>query len=365
MTSSSLDQAPTERLGGWFLIRPATIYASRFDSELGYELLLRGIHLESLHSLFPKSATGSQSDFSEADRVASAGVLTRSIKDIAPAGPSDDERSSIENTPQAIHSNRSSLSINCYHQRSKGDSSSGANFEASELTGESVCFDNVAYFSSPQPMDTPLEGSVTFCAPTQSPSQSSIFEKGRRSSILKTQDGVKLPEHTVSYGKMLLGKDYPEPQFGSFHPDGKRDVPCCTSSAPDALKCLASPAAFPLSKGHDLQPDTCTGTASPARFSSPQLLHSLHGLAEEPLDNPRHPDVHYSEMPDCVGAHGLDTVPMDCVINLDELESCLFVSSPREFNMDVQDPLQHPSAELKDFEDLLAAMPSDRLGPDA
>jgi hypothetical protein len=56
---------------------------------------------------------------------------------------------------------------------------------------------------------------------------------------------------------------------------------------------------------------------------------------------------------------------MDCVINLDELESCPPVSPPPEFNMDVQDPLQHPSAEPEDLEVLLAAVPSDGLGPDA
>jgi hypothetical protein len=55
---------------------------------------------------------------------------------------------------------------------------------------------------------------------------------------------------------------------------------------------------------------------------------------------------------------------MDCVINLDELESCPPVSSPPEFNMDVQDPLQHPGVEPKDLEVLLAAVPSDGLGPD-
>lgn len=127
---------------------------------------------------------------------------------------------------------------------------------------------------------------------------------------------------------------------------------------------MGSAAAPPYNEGHDLQPDTCTGAASPARVGSTHLLHSLHDLAEEHLDNPRHPDVHYPETPDCVGALGPDTVPMDCVINLDELESCPPVSSPPEFNMDVQDPLQHPGVEPKDLEVLLAAVPSDGLGPD-
>jgi hypothetical protein len=96
----------------------------------------------------------------------------------------------------------------------------------------------------------------------------------------------------------------------------------------------------------------------------PQLLHSLHDLAEEHLDNPRYPDIHYLETPDCVDALGPDTVPIDCVINLNKLESCPPVSSLPECNMDVQDPLQHPSAELKDLEVLLAAMPLDGLSPD-
>jgi hypothetical protein len=169
------------------------------------------------YSLFSEPATGSQSDFSEADGVASAGVLTRSIEDVSPAGPCDDERPSMENTSQEIRSKRSSPNLNCYHQHSNGDSSPGANFEASELTCESDDFDNVAHFSSPQSMDTPLEGSATFCAPIQSPSQSTILEKGRSSSVLKTQDGVKPSEHTSSYGEMLSGKDYPDAQFGSFH----------------------------------------------------------------------------------------------------------------------------------------------------
>lgn len=127
---------------------------------------------------------------------------------------------------------------------------------------------------------------------------------------------------------------------------------------------MGSAAAPPFNEGHDLQPNTCTGAASPARVGSTHLLHSLHDLAKEHLDNPRHPDVHYPETPDCVSALGPDTVPMDCVINLDELESCPPVSSPPEFNMDVQDPLQHPSVEPKDLEVLLAAVPSDGLGPD-
>ncbi|GFG21133.1 hypothetical protein IFM5058_10931 [Aspergillus udagawae] len=322
--------------------------------------------IESLHSLFSEPATGSQSDFSEADGVASAGrVLTRSYEDVSPAGPCDGERPSMENTSQEIHSNRSSPNLNWYHQLSKGDSAPGANFEASKLTCESVYFDNVAHFSSPQPMDTPLEGSATFCAPTQSPSQSTILENGRSSSILKTEDGVKPSEHTSSYEKMLSGRDYPEVQFGSFHSDGETDAPCSTSFAPDTPKCLGSPAVPLFNEGHDLQPDTCTGAASPARVGSPQLMHSLHDLAEEHLDSPRHPDVHYPETPDCVGALGPDPVPMDCVTDLDELESCPPVSSPPEFNMDVQDPLQHPSAEPKDLEVLLAAVPSDGLGPDA
>ncbi|KAH3547379.1 hypothetical protein KXW20_006139 [Aspergillus fumigatus] len=320
--------------------------------------------IESLHGLFSEPATGSQSDFSEADGVASAGVLTRSIEDVSPAGPCDDERPSMENTSQEIRSNRSSPNLNRYHQHSKGDSSPGANFDASELTCESVYFDNVAHFSSPQPMDTPLEGSATFCAPFQSPSQPTILEKGRSSSVLKTQDGVKPSKRTSSYGKVLSGKGNPDAQFSSFHSDDKTDVPCCTSFVPDTSTCLGSAAAPPFNEGHDLQPDTCTGAASPARVGSTHLLHSLHDLAEEHLDNPRHPDVHYPETPDCVGALGPDTVPMDCVINLDELESCPPVSSPPEFNMDVQDPLQHPGVEPKDLEVLLAAVPSDGLGPD-
>lgn len=320
--------------------------------------------IESLHGLFSEPATGSQSDFSEADGVASAGVLTRSIEDVSPAGPYDDERPSMENTSQEIRSNRSSPNLNRYHQHSKGDSPPGANFDASELTCESVYFDNVAHFSSPQPMDTPLEGSATFCAPFQSPSQPTILEKGRSSSVLKTQDGVKPSKHTSSYGKVLSGKGNPDAQFSSFHSDDKTDVPCCTSFVPDTPTCLGSAAAPPFNEGHDLQPDTCTGAASPARVGSTHLLHSLHDLAEEHLDNPRHPDVHYPETPDCVGALGPDTVPMDCVINLDELESCPPVSSPPEFNMDVQDPLQHPGVEPKDLEVLLAAVPSDGLGPD-
>ncbi|GKZ54475.1 hypothetical protein AnigIFM49718_010288 [Aspergillus niger] len=319
--------------------------------------------IESLHSLFSEPATGSQSDFSEAHGVASTGgVLTQSIGDVFLAGPCNDERS-VENTPQEIHSNHSSLDSSSCHQRSKGDSSPGAKPEASQLTCESVDFDNVAYFPSPQPMDTSLEGSVTFCAPTRSPALSTVLKKGRRSSILETQDDVKPSEHTSSYGKMLSGKNSPEPQFGSFHPGGKTDVPCCTSIAADAPKCLGSAAIPPLSEGHDRQPDTCTGTALLASVGSPQLQHTLHELAEEPLDNPRHPDVHYSEMPDCVGALGPDTVPNVCVIDLDELESYPPVSSPREFGVDAQDSLQHLSAEPKNFEVLLAAVPSDRLGP--
>lgn len=94
------------------------------------------------------------------------------------------------------------------------------------------------------------------------------------------------------------------------------------------------------------------------------LLHSLHDLAEEHLNNPRHPDVHYLETPDCVGALRLDTVPMDCVINLNKLESCPPVSSLLEFNIDIQDPLQHPGVEPKDLKVLLAAVPLDRLSPD-
>lgn len=41
--------------------------------------------IESLHDLFSEPATGSQSGFSEADGVASAGFLTRSIEDVSPA----------------------------------------------------------------------------------------------------------------------------------------------------------------------------------------------------------------------------------------------------------------------------------------
>ncbi|KAH1805492.1 hypothetical protein KXX19_006335, partial [Aspergillus fumigatus] len=267
--------------------------------------------IESLHGLFSEPATGSQSDFSEADGVASAGVLTRSIEDVSPAGPCDDERPSMENTSQEIRSNRSSPNLNRYHQHSKGDSSPGANFDASELTCESVYFDNVAHFSSPQPMDTPLEGSATFCAPFQSPSQPTILEKGRSSSVLKTQDGVKPSKHTSSYGKVLSGKGNPDAQFSSFHSDDKTDVPCCTSFVPDTPTCLGSAAAPPFNEGHDLQPDTCTGAASPART----FITRRHRTASVLLDR-------------------------------------------------IQDPLQHPGVEPKDLEVLLAAVPSDGLGPD-
>lgn len=66
-------------------------------------------------------------------------------------------------------------------------------------------------------MDTPLEGSAIFYAPFQSPSQPTILKKGRSSSILKTQDGVKPSKHTSSYDKVLLGKGNPDVQFSSFH----------------------------------------------------------------------------------------------------------------------------------------------------
>lgn len=170
-----------------------------------------------MHGLFSELATGSQSDFSKADRVASARVLTCSIEDISPAGPCNNERPSIENTSQEIRLNHSSLNLNYYHQHSKGDSSPGANFDASKLICELVYFDNVAHFSSPQLIDTPLEGSATFCALFQSPSQPTILKKGRSSSVLKTQDGVKPSKHTSSYSKVLLGKGNPDAQFSSFH----------------------------------------------------------------------------------------------------------------------------------------------------
>jgi hypothetical protein len=98
---------------------------------------------------------------------------------------------------------------------------------------------------------------------------------------------------------------------------------------------LGSAAAPLFNEEHNLQPDTCTQAASLATVSKPQLLHSLHDLAKEHLNNPHHPDVHYPETPDCIDALGPDIVPMDCVINLNKLKSCPPVSSLLEFNMDI------------------------------
>ncbi|KAJ5661909.1 uncharacterized protein N7477_009525 [Penicillium maclennaniae] len=56
---------------------------------------------------------------------------------------------------------------------------------------------------------------------------------------------------------------------------------------------------------------------------------------------------------------------MDCVIDLDELETCPPVSSPREVDVDIQDPAQSPSGVPKDLDVLLAAVPSVGLEPDA
>jgi hypothetical protein len=141
-------------------------------------------------------------------------------------------------------------------------------------------------------------------------------------------------------------------------------VPRCTSLALDYLKCLGSAPASPLSEQQDLPPDTCTGAASPVRLGSPQLPNSLPGLTEEPLDNPHHPGVHYTEATDCVAASALDRVPMDCVMDLDELETCPPLSSPREVDVDIQDPPQRPSAVPKNLDVLLAAVPSEGLESD-
>jgi hypothetical protein len=58
-------------------------------------------------------------------------------------------------------------------------------------------------------------------------------------------------------------------------------------------------------------------------------------------------------------------VPIDYLIDLDKLESCLPVSSLQEVDVDIQDPPQHPSVVLKDLNVLLATVPSDGLESDA
>jgi hypothetical protein len=58
-------------------------------------------------------------------------------------------------------------------------------------------------------------------------------------------------------------------------------------------------------------------------------------------------------------------VPIDYLIDLDKLESCLPVSLLWEVNVDIQDPPQCPSMVLKDLNMLLATMPLDGLKLDA
>jgi hypothetical protein len=150
--------------------------------------------LDSLRSLFSEPRTGSQSDFSEADGIASAGsVSTCSVESVSPAGSRLDA-SVFEEDTQTIHLDcPSSPDRNHYDQRNGSDAALCANSEASEVIFESTsyCEDN-RHLSSPQPRDTSLERSLSFCGLTQSPSQCNVLGHGGSSGVIRIQGDPQL-----------------------------------------------------------------------------------------------------------------------------------------------------------------------------
>jgi hypothetical protein len=130
---------------------------------------------------------------------------------------------------------------------------------------------------------------------------------------------------------------------------------CYTSLTLDSLKYLGSAPVPLLSKGHNLSPNTCTKAVLLVRLSLPKEL----------LNNPPYLGVYYIDITDYITASTLDRVPIDYLIDLDKLESCLPVSLLWEVNVDIQDPPQCPSMVLKDLNMLLATMPLDGLKLDA
>jgi hypothetical protein len=177
--------------------------------------------LDSLHSLFSGPDTASQSYRREADGIASArSDSTCSIECVSPAGSCAAARN-FEGNTQIIHLDcPSSPAWNHYDQSSGTDGALCANSETSENICESTSYcDDTRHSSSPRPREVSLEGSLSFCGPTRSPSQCTILGHCGSSGIIRVQDdGFRPSGHTSNHGEPSLGGDDLQLQVGSFHP---------------------------------------------------------------------------------------------------------------------------------------------------